>query len=94
MGTVVEFQLLVLHSLRMESPINRSAKAVISRNITTTRQIHLFIFLFIHYLLFSFHFYFTFYKFTENKHYRLICIAIATDVIGWRECIKKYVFII
>ena len=47
MGTKVEFQLLVLDSLKQssdaESPINTSAKAVISRNLTISRHIHLFI---------------------------------------------------
>ena len=48
MGTVVEFRLLVLESLKYsskaESPINRSAKSVISRNLTTSRHNHLFMF--------------------------------------------------
>ena len=52
MGTIVEFRLLVLDSLKYsskaESPINRFAKAVISRNLTTSRHNHLlFIYLFI-----------------------------------------------
>ena len=81
MGTIVDFQLLILDSLKCsskaESPINRSAKAVISRNLIASRHNHLFIFLFI--------FYFVCYIFTENRHYPLICIAIATDVVGWPE---------
>ena len=54
MGTNVEFRFLVLDSLKysgkVESPINGSAKAVISRNLTTSRYIHLFKFLFIYLL--------------------------------------------
>ena len=50
MGTIVEFRLLVLDSLKYsskaESPINRSAKAVIGRNLTTSQHNHLFIYLF------------------------------------------------
>ena len=45
MGTIVRFRLLVLDSLKYiskaESPINRSAKAVISRNLATSRHNHL-----------------------------------------------------
>ena len=52
MGTVVEFRLLVLDSLKYSSttvsPINRSTKAVISRNLTTS----LFIYLLIYYFFF------------------------------------------
>ena len=48
MGTVVEFRLLVLESLKYtskaESPINRSAKSVVSRNLTTSLHNHLFMF--------------------------------------------------
>ena len=55
MVTIVEFRLLLLDSLKYsshaESPINRSAKAFISRNLTTSRHNRLFICLFI-YLLF------------------------------------------
>ena len=95
MCTIVQFRILVLDSLKYnskwKSPINRSFKAVISRVLTTSRHNHLFIFLSI---FFFFFFKFIFHKFSENRHYRLICIAIATDVIGWSEWIKKYVFII
>ena len=66
MGAIAEFRLLVLDSLKYsskaESPINRSAKAVISRNLTTSRHNHLFIyfvFLFL-FLFFIFYFYFFF----------------------------------
>ena len=56
MGTIVEFRLLVLDSLKYsskaESPINRSAKAVISRNLSTSRHNHLFIYLFVFLFLF------------------------------------------
>ena len=90
MGTIVEFRLFVLDSLKYsseaESPINRSAKAVISRNLTTSRHNHLFIlflFYFIFYLFLIFNF--IFHIFTENGHYHLICIAIATAVISWPE---------
>ena len=45
MDIIVEFQLLVLDSLKYsskaESPINKSAKAVISGNLTTSRHNHL-----------------------------------------------------
>ena len=50
MGTVVDFRLLVLDSLKYsskgESPINRSTKAVISMNFTPSLHIYLFIYLF------------------------------------------------
>ena len=89
MGTKVEFRHLVLDSLKYsskaESPINRSAKAVISRNLTTSRHNHLFVFYLFIYL---------FIIFTEKRHYRLICIEIATDLIGLPESIKKHAFII
>ena len=53
MGTIVEFRLLVLYSLKYsskaESPTNRS---------TTSQQNHLFIYLFILFLFFIFYFYF------------------------------------
>ena len=46
MGTIVEFPLLVLGPLKYnskaESPINKSAKAVISRYLTTNQHNHLF----------------------------------------------------
>ena len=97
MSTIVQFQLLALDSLKYsrktESSINRSAKAVISRNLTTSRHNHLFIYFVFLFLFFIFYFYF-FHIFTENRHYRLICIAIATVFISWTEWIKKYVFII
>ena len=112
MGTIVEFRLLVLNSLKYsskaESPINRSAKAVIKSNLTTSRHNHLFIYLFVClfiylliylfiYLLFIYLFIylfiflsclifnFIFHIFTENRHCRLICIAIANVVTGWPE---------
>ena len=51
MGTIVQFRLLVLDSLKYssktESPINKSTKAVISRNLTTSQHNHLSIYLFI-----------------------------------------------
>ena len=82
MDTKVEFRLLVLdsrkYSSKMESLINRSAKAVISKDLTTNQHSHLFICYF--YFLFSF-----LCIFTEKRHYRLICIAKATDLIGWPE---------
>ena len=56
MGTIVKFQLLVLDFLyynsNAELPIIRSAKAVISRNLTASRHNHLFFYFF--YFLFSF----------------------------------------
>ena len=88
MGTIVEFRLLALDSLKYsskeESPINRPTKAVISRNLTTSRHYHLFIYLFV-YLLLLFYYYYIFHIFTENRHYHFICIVIATVVIGWPE---------
>ena len=45
--------------------------------------IHLFIYLFICFFFFLiFHFIFHIHIFTENRHYRHICIAIATVVVG------------
>ena len=68
MGTKVEFRFLVLDSLKYsskaESTINRSANAVISTSLTTSRHNHLFNFLSI-YLLFLF-FYFTFYIYLQK----------------------------
>ena len=82
MGTIVEFRLFILdsrkYSSKVESPVNRSAKAVISRNLTTSLHNHLFIyfvFLFL-FFVFYFHFYFLFLFFSYI--YR-----IATVVIGW-----------
>ena len=61
MGTIAEFRLLVLDSLKYsskaESPINISVKAVISRNLPTSQHNHLFIYLF---FIFIFIFYFLF----------------------------------
>ena len=76
MGTKVEFGLLVLVSLKYnskaESTNNRSAKAVISKNLTTSRHNHLFNFLFI-YLFVIFICYFIFYMYLpENRDYHLI----------------------
>ena len=91
MATIVEFRLLLLDSLKYgsmaESPVNRSANAVISGNLTTSRHSHLFVFLSFYFLFlfFTFIFYFIFYIFVENRHYRLICIEIATDIISWPE---------
>ena len=65
MGAIVVFRLLVLDSLKYsskaKSPINRSARAVISKRFTTSQHNHLFIFLFI-YLSFSFLFLYTYRK--------------------------------
>ena len=56
MGTAVEFRSLVLDSLKYsskaESPINRPAKAVISRNLTTSGHNHLIIYLFVFFCCF------------------------------------------
>ena len=64
MGTIVEFQLLVLDSLKYsskaESPINRSAKAVISSSLTTSQHNHLFIYLFF-IIIFIYLFFFSMY---------------------------------
>ena len=72
MGTIVEFRLLVLDSLKYsseaESPVNRSAKAVITRNLLVDTLIYLFI-------------YFIFYIFTENEHDCPFCIEIATKLL-------------
>ena len=93
MGTIVEFRLLVLNSLqyssKAEAPINRYAKAVIKRNLTTSRHNHLFIYLFVYLFIYSFLsfliFNSIFHIFKENRHCRLICIAIANVVTGWPE---------
>ena len=66
MGTIVEFRLFVLDSLKysskVESPINRSAKAVISRNLATSGHNHLIIYLFAFlFLFFIYLFYFLFF---------------------------------
>ena len=45
---------------KAESPINRSAKAVISRNLTTSRHNHLFIYVVFLFLFFIFYFCFYF----------------------------------
>ena len=83
MGTVLEIRLLVIDSVKYssktESSINRFAEAVISRNLTTSGRNHLFIYLFTYLFIYLF----IFHIFTENRHYHLICTAIATDVIGW-----------
>ena len=56
MGTIAEFRFLVLDSLKYsskaESLINRSAKAVINRDLKTSRHNHLFIYLFIYLLIY------------------------------------------
>ena len=69
MGTKVEFQLLIRDSLKYssmaESPIDRSTKAVIRRNLTTSRHNHLFIYFFI-YLFVIFIFYFIFYIYLQK----------------------------
>ena len=66
-----------------------SAKLVISRDLVASRHNHLFFLIIIIYLFFISIFHFIFHRFTENMHCRVICIAIATDVIGWPERIKK-----
>ena len=52
MGTLVDFRLLVLDSLKYnskaESPIDRSAEAVISKNLTVSRHNHLISYLIIY----------------------------------------------
>ena len=57
MGTIVEFRLLVLDSLKYsskgESPIDRSTKAVITRNLAASQHNHLFIYLFIYFVFFA-----------------------------------------
>ena len=89
MGTMAEFGLLVLDSLKYsskaESPINRSAKAAISRNLIISGHNHLlFYFLLFSFLYLFLTFYFIFHLSPENRHYHLICcILIATVVIGW-----------
>ena len=58
MGTIVEFRLLDLDLLnynsKAELPINRSAKVVISRNLTISWHSNLFIYLFIYLLIYLF----------------------------------------
>ena len=69
MGTIVEFLLLVQDSLKyrskVKSPINRSAKAVISRNLTTSRHNHLLINFVL--FFFSFFFFFLFFSYIYRK---------------------------
>ena len=81
---MVDFQILVFDSLKLnsktESQIIRFAKAVISRNILPVETLIYF------FCIFSF-------LFVENRHYHLICIMIATDVIGWPEYIKRYIYL-
>ena len=83
MGTIAEFRLFLLDSLKYssnaESPINRSG------NLTTSRHNHLFSFFLFYTFFLFFIFYFIFHIFTESRHYRLICLATATDVIDWPE---------
>ena len=90
MGTIIEFRLLFLDSSNAESPIHRSTKVVISMNLTTNWHNHLLFFFFCYLSKF---FYFIFHLFTENRRYRLFCIAIATVVFRWDEWIKKYLFV-
>ena len=64
MGTIAEFRFLVLDSLKYsskaESLINRSAKAVINRDLKTSRHNHLFIYLLIYFIFILFYFYILF----------------------------------
>ena len=61
MDTIAEFRFLVLDSLKYsskaESLINRSAKAVINRDLTTSRHNHLFIYLLIYFIFILFYFF-------------------------------------
>ena len=98
MGTIVGFLLLVLESLKYsskaETPINRSAKESSVGTLLLVDTINYLFILFFLFLFFPFYFYFYFFIFyfyffhifTENN--RLICIMIATVVIGWHEWIK------
>ena len=65
MSTIVEFRLLVLNSLKYSSkaelPINRSAKAIISRNLTTSHHNYFFISLFLYLVIYLFIYLFDFY---------------------------------
>ena len=100
---------LLKYSSKAESPINTSNKAVISRNFAASQHNHLFIFsvlfllfmflLFFIYVFSSILFWFFilfFILFTENRHYRLICIAITTVFIGLSEwmyiCMYTYIY--
>ena len=73
MRTMAEFRLLVLDSLKyiikVESPINRPAKAAISRNLIISGRNHLlFYFLLFSFLYLFLTFYFIFHLFPENRH--------------------------
>ena len=107
MGTIVEFRLLVLDSLKYsskaESSINRSAKAVISRNL---RHNHLFIFIFYFlfiylfmylfiYLLFIYFFYlFTFFSYIYRKQALPSYLHSDSNRCYWLASMnRKYLFI-
>ena len=87
MDTIVGFRFLVLDSLKYsskaESPINRSTEAVISKNLTTSQHNHFFSIFFLFSIIFYFFILFLYIYIKENRHYRLICIAIAIVDIGW-----------
>ena len=100
---------LLKYSSKAESPIYTSTKAVISRNFAASQRNHLFIFsvlfllfmflLFFIYVFSSILFWFFisfFILFTENRRYRLICIAITTVFIGLSEwmyiCMYTYIY--
>ena len=98
MGTIVEFRLLdpdsrlkVLKLLQI--PLKQSSTGTL---LLVDRIIYSFFFLWFFNFpyFFIFLFYFSYVYIKENRYYCLICIAIATFVIGWPEWIKKYVFII
>ena len=94
MGTIVQFRLPVLDSLKYssktESPINKSTKAVISRNLTTSRHNHLsiylffylFICLFINYLFVLFYFILFYFFSVFFKFFILFFIYLQKAVIS------------
>ena len=87
MGTMVEFWLLVLDSLKYnskaESAIKRFAEADVSRSLNINCLNHLFSF----FIYLIFYFYFLFHFSYINR--KLTCMAIATDVIDCHELIKN-----
>ena len=98
MSTIAEFRLFVLDSLKYsskaESPINRSTKAVISRNLTTSRQNHLFIYLFICLFInffFNFLFYFSYIYRKQALPSYLHSDSNRCYWLAWMN--KKYLFI-
>ena len=75
MGTIVEFHLLIGPLKQLSVGTLLLVDTIIYLFIYLSISLFLFLLLLLLLLLF-------FHVFTENKHYRLICIAIATIAIG------------